>query len=64
MMVIMALRDTATVFGVTDATLSLASPVGESQCGNNERERSRGGGNDGEKEIGGSMCPRYKVARR
>ena len=42
---------------VKPAAIQMRSPAGESQCGNNERERSRGGGNDGEKEIGGAVCP-------
>ena len=42
---------------VKPAAIQIRSPVGKSQCGNNERERSRGGGNDGEKEIGGDVCP-------
>ena len=46
------------------AAIQMRSPVGGSECGNNEWERSRGGGNDGEKEIGGAVCPRDKVERR
>ena len=48
---------------VKPAAIQMRSPVGESQCGNIELERSRGGGNDGEKEIGGAVCPRDKVGR-
>ena len=49
---------------VKPAAIHMRSPVGESQCGNNERERSRDGGNDGWKEIGGAVCLRDKVERR
>ena len=41
----------------------MCSPVGGSECGNIEWERSRGG-DDGEKETGGDVCPRGKVERR
>ena len=49
---------------VKPAAIQMRSPVGESQCGNNEWERSRGGGNDGENEIGCAVCPKDKVERR
>ena len=49
---------------VKPAAIQMRSPVGEPQCGNIEWERSRGGGDDGEKEIGGAVCPRDKVERR
>ena len=42
---------------VMPTAIQMRSPVGESQCRNNERERSRGGGNGGENEIGGAVCP-------
>ena len=40
---------------VKPAAIQMRSPVGEPQCGNIEWERSRGGGDDGEKEIGGAV---------
>ena len=49
---------------VKPEAIHMPSPFGESQCGNIEWERSRGGGDDGEKEIGGAVCPRDKVERR
>ena len=75
MMVNILFRDTATAFLgcgektaktegiVKPAAIQMRSPVGEPQCGNIEWERSRGGGDDGEKEIGGAVCPRDKVER-
>ena len=48
---------------VKPAAIHMRSPVGESQCGNNEWERSRGDGNYGDKEIGGAVCPRDKEDR-
>ena len=36
---------------VKPAAIQMRSPVGEPYCGNIEWERSRGGGDDGEKEI-------------
>ena len=49
---------------VKPAAIQMRSPVGESQCGNNKWEMSRGGGSDGEKEIGDAVCPRDKVEKR
>ena len=43
---------------VKPAAIQMRSPVGEPQCGNIEWERSRGGGDDGEKEIGGAVIAR------
>ena len=49
---------------VKPAAIQMRSPVGESQCGNIEWERSQGGGHDGVKEIGGALYPIDKVERR
>ena len=49
---------------VKPAAIQMRSPVGESQCGNIEWERSRGGGNDVEKATAGGVCPGDKVERR
>ena len=46
---------------VKPAAIQMRNPVGESQCGNIDMGKSRGGGHDGDKEIGGAVCPRDKV---
>ena len=49
---------------VKPAAIQMRTPFGESRCGNIDWETSRGGGNDGEKEIGGAVCPRDTMERK